>query len=603
MQGDISLVKNCVEEWIDCFSEGMVVIDRDGKVVLLNRKIHLQFSIIDIGENMYDWLIKYGVCTNWEKLKKYLSVDGKNIVGKLYYNECWYTVSFIYCLKQKYRLIVFEDSTKINNLENKVKNIADLNQQIQTFFLSHSENLYYVTDKNGNTIYFSNECLANCGVSKEYLMGKNVRDLEKKKIFYPSVITRVLESHRMEIVMQRTGKEKKFISIGIPLIDDQGDIYQIVALTQDISRKLMLANSLSVQLSEKCSSIQSYHSLITCSSVMHDVIESIKLVSAVDSTVLLEGETGTGKEIIAHLIHDNSSRKNNAFIKVNCGSISSTLIESELYGYESGAFTGAKREGKIGLIEAANGGTLFLDEINELPLDQQVKLLQVLQERFLIRVGGTKPIALNIRFIAALNQNIENLVKEKKFRKDLYYRLNVVPIQIPPLRERKEDIPLLIKHFLEKVNKKYHLNKEFSISTISMLQKYSWPGNVRELENMVERMAVIGQRDLVTNDIIPEHVIKEIMNTSNIISEKCLDGTGLNVFSVKENSTIKERGDETLPDSLTKAIEMYEENLIRKAIGKYGTAIKASKALHVNQSTFSRKVKKYGIKVISSTKI
>jgi transcriptional regulator with PAS, ATPase and Fis domain len=232
-----------------------------------------------------------------------------------------------------------------------------------------------------------------------------------------------------------------------------------------------------------------------------------KKVANTTSTVLILGESGTGKELFAHAIHNNSSRKNSSFIKVNCGAIPYELLESELFGYEEGSFTGAKKGGKIGKFKAADGGTIFLDEIAELPMNMQAKLLRVLQDREIEKIGSTKSEKVDVRVIAATNKNLEEMVDRGAFRLDLYYRLNVVSIRIPSLRERKEDIPILSKHLVDKISKEQNVNVE-SVSSKAMefLINYKWPGNVRELENILERAVnfLDGESKIMTNHLPPK---------------------------------------------------------------------------------------------------
>ena len=310
--------------------------------------------------------------------------------------------------------------------------------------------------------------------------------------------------------------------------------------------------------------------IVTCNGKMLNILALAKLVAMVNSTVLINGETGTGKEVIARYIYSSGPRAAKPFIKVNCGAISPNLVESELFGYEPGSFTGAKREGKIGLVEAANGGTLFLDEISELPLNQQVKLLQVLQERSMTRVGGTKDIKLDIRIIAATNKDLEEQVKKGEFREDLYYRLNVVPIKIPPLRERAEDIPLLIKHFLNMYNSENDRDKEFTKEAFSLMCRYSWPGNVRELVNTVERLTITTQDTLIDVEDLPDKIKGNDDDASGMI---------------QITKIVK----------LNEAVEDIERKLIKMAVEKYGSGKKAAELLGVNQSTISRKMSQYGI--------
>lgn len=288
-----------------------------------------------------------------------------------------------------------------------------------------------------------------------------------------------------------------------------------------------------------------------------------------DAPVLIMAETGCGKELIAQEIQRFSSRWNKPFIKVNCSAFPESLFESELFGYEPGSFTGASKQGKKGLFEAASGGTLFLDEIGELPMYLQAKLLRVLQEQEITRVGGTKSIGIDVRIIAATNQDLPTLVDEGKFRKDLYFRLNVLPVFLAPLRERKEDIPILAKHFLEKYSAKYEQRKDFTDSALETLCAYDWPGNVRELENIVERLVVWGTG---------EHLSRE-----DILMVTRHDRQSPLRWYAPERMTLKE------------LLEVVEEDAITKAMNRCGTTRRAAEELGLTQSTLMRRLKQYRI--------
>ena len=271
-------------------------------------------------------------------------------------------------------------------------------------------------------------------------------------------------------------------------------------------RRALEHNRMSSELTRLKDSIHkkySFENIIGQSRSMKQVIDRVKCVCETDATVLLLGESGVGKEVIANAIHYNSQRKDKPLIAVNCGAIPSHLIESELFGYEKGAFTDAK-ETKPGKFEQANDGTIFLDEIAELPLDNQVKLLRILEERKVTRLGGKKSVSVNFRLISATNQDLEELIKQGKFRLDLFYRLNIFSIIIPPLRERKEDIPLLVDFFIHKINRQLHLNIEnVSQQAIECLIKFNWPGNIRDLENAIQSAAILSQGSSIREEHLP----------------------------------------------------------------------------------------------------
>jgi len=303
---------------------------------------------------------------------------------------------------------------------------------------------------------------------------------------------------------------------------------------------------------------------------MHQIFELTLKVAKVDSNVLITGESGVGKEIIAKIIHKASPRAQKSFLQINCGAIPENLLESELFGYEGGAFTGARRKGKMGYFELSDGGALLLDEIGELPFNLQVTLLRALQEREVLRVGGTTPYKFDVRIIAATNRNLEEMVSKSLFRADLFYRLNVVPICIPPLRERKEDIIPLVIHFLEKFNSKFKTNKRFEPEVLRAFERYDWPGNVREMENVIERLVII-----VDDEIIDINHLPFIDNNQEI------QGVNIEVLS---------------PIPLQEASDILEKKLIIKALQLYGSTRKAAKALGVSHPTVIRKAQKLNIK-------
>ena len=303
---------------------------------------------------------------------------------------------------------------------------------------------------------------------------------------------------------------------------------------------------------------------------MKDLLDTVVRLAQVDSTVLISGESGTGKELIAETIHNNSARKNQPFIKINCGAISHNLLETELFGYADGAFTGAKKGGKAGYFELANGGTLLLDEISELPYNLQVNLLRVLQSQELIRVGGETTIPIDVRIIAASNLNLQELVEKNQFRKDLFYRLNVVPVDVPPLRERKEEIPVLAAHFVQVFNKKYKMEKELSPQVIDVLMDYDWPGNVRELENVIERLVVTIPGNILSREDLPAHFSK---------------------MALEQHPQITVTG--VMP--LREAVEVMEKQILEQAYSRYKVTREVAKQLEVDPSTVLRKAARYGI--------
>jgi DNA-binding NtrC family response regulator len=315
--------------------------------------------------------------------------------------------------------------------------------------------------------------------------------------------------------------------------------------------------------------------LVGASEPIQPVMEFVRKVADSDSTVMIQGESGTGKELVARMLHFNSLRKDRPLVPVNCGAIPENLLESELFGHEKGAFTGATHA-RMGRFELANGGTIFLDEIGEMSLPLQVKLLRVLQEREFERVGGNRTIHVDVRIVAATNQDLETLVEEKRFRKDLFYRLNVIPIVIPPLRERRSDIPLLIDHFLTRFNQTKHTEiSNLAPDALHLLTEYDWPGNIRELENMIERLVVLKKRGVLSIGDLPDKICRKSSGTE--LKEQFIrfSEDGIN---------------------LSREVEQYEKHLIMEALRKAnGVTSRAAQLLQLNRTTLVEKLKRKGV--------
>ncbi|OAT81691.1 sigma 54-interacting transcriptional regulator [Desulfotomaculum copahuensis] len=466
---------------------------------------------------------------------------------------------------------VLQDISELEMISDELRTVQLINKELNTI-IDFSADGIVVADSSGIILKVNNAYLEIMGISQEVLIGKSVKWLVEKGYLSESVILKVLQSRKSETVALRLNTGKEIILTGTPIYDEEGNIYRVVANVRDLTE----LNCLREQLKEARGLTMKYLSEMEkyrLDKILEDVVYQSKemcvkiemaiKVAQVDSTVLLLGESGVGKEVIAEIIHKSSNRSKGPFVKVNCASIPNELIESELFGYEGGAFTGAYKDGRFGFFELANGGTIFLDEIGEVPLDIQPKLLRVLQEQEIYRIGGRKPIKLNIRVIAATNRDLEDMIKVGKFRQDLFYRLNVVSILIPPLRQRRDDIPALIHHFLNKFNRKYSLNKKISSRLISKLIHYDWPGNIRELENTIERMVILSSDDLIDTD-------NELLNSD-------------------EKQVISSFKNLNLHDVLRET----EKNLILQVYNECRSTHKAAQILGVNQSTIVRKLHKY----------
>jgi PAS domain S-box-containing protein len=455
-------------------------------------------------------------------------------------------------------------------------------RELEAIFDSSFDEIF-VTDGQGVCLRVNKASERFYGLPPSALIGRNVADLEREGIFTPAVTLMVLRERRLIRMVQTTRTGRRTVVTANPVFDEQGNIIRVVANARDVTDILELKGQLqeleeryTVELAELRQEVTRLPGLVIQSPAMRRALEVVRKVADVDTTILLLGESGVGKNAIARAIHRLSTRSDGPFIEVNCGAIPETLLESELFGYESGAFTGAAKTGKPGLIEVADGGTLFLNEVGDLPAPLQVKLLHVLQERAITRVGGVRPKELDLRVIAATNHDLKLRVQEGKFRPDLFYRLNVVPLVLPPLRERQEDIPELLQQQLERLEARYGLKRRFSGAAVRLLLSYPWPGNVRELENLTERMVVTSDRELIDAAFVAE----------------TLGEAGAPPSARSTGGAIPDAG-----ISLTQAVEELERQLIADALQRYGSTHRAAAALGISQSTVVRKAQHLGLSI------
>ncbi|OPY92439.1 MAG: Transcriptional regulatory protein ZraR [Syntrophaceae bacterium PtaU1.Bin231] len=400
----------------------------------------------------------------------------------------------------------------------RLSSLIAINKELEAIIDSSYDGIW-VMDGEGVILRINKAGERISGSPARVFVGRNIRELVERGLIDQSAALLVMEKKERvtinQTVLTATGEAVLLVTAN-PVFDEEGRLVRIVTNTRDISELIRLRDQLAreKEVSRRymtelvhLRTLQNGDSgLIFRSAAMQRIAELSSRIADVDSTVLITGESGTGKEIIARLIHRLGRGDKKPFITISCGAIPEQLLESELFGYEGGSFTGARREGKPGMFELAHTGTLFLDEIGELPLRLQVKLLTSLQRKEICRVGGTKPIAVDVRIIAATNKDLGSMLKDRTFREDLYYRLMVVPIDVPPLRQRKEDIPPLVHHFLAEFNKHFGFEKTISPPVMDRLVNYDWPGNVRELKNVVERMMVMSRGGEVPPDDLPEFV-------------------------------------------------------------------------------------------------
>lgn len=435
--------------------------------------------------------------------------------------------------------------------------------------LDNIKDAIFIDDKNGITLWCNKACETLYDISKKNVVGVSAHQLEKQGIFSPSVTVRVLAEQKEVSLIHENKAGKHLLTTGIPIFNDKDDITQIITTSKDITELNHLQKELE-RVQRKLNTLTPPHKygdeeIVAVSQSMYNVLLLAKRLADVDSTVLITGESGVGKGLIARYLHKNGHRKDKPMVTVNCGAIPENLMESELFGYERGAFTGSRVEGKVGLFEEAEGGTIFLDEISELPLNLQVKLLQVIQEREYKKVGGVKGIPTDVRVISATNQELRTLVEQGEFREDLYYRLNVVPINVPPLRERTEDILPLVHTTLYNLNQKLSEDKVISSEALAILLTYQWPGNAREVENIIERLVITTREEVVLPENLPPYILQASQQNKN----------------------------QKIGKSLQEVLEITEKEMLIETMKNHTTTRTMAKALGISQPTVVRKMAKY----------
>lgn len=437
----------------------------------------------------------------------------------------------------------------------------------------------FVCDHKGTVLYMNPASQFLTGRLKENIIGREISELVKDGTISKSVTTRVLKEKKICKIIQRVSNGKDLLIVGTPIFDEKDEIKYVLTTAQDVAELNSINNNLLQEnmdlqnqmrvLSSLKKDYMSMDNMIYVGDVYESIINMLMKVAPLDVIVLIQGETGTGKEGIAKMVHQLSNRSNGPFVKINCGLIPENLFESELFGYEEGSFTGAAKGGKTGKIELANNGTLFLDEIGELPLSVQVKLLDFLQEKTITKIGGHKKIPVNTRIVAATHRDLKAMSEKGSFRQDLYYRLEVFPVHIPPLREWGDDIIHLAQFFLYQCNKKYHRFKSFRHDIMLPLKQYDWPGNIRELEHIIERLFIFEDGNELTGEDL-----SKLITTKEELS---------NLIHCSEIIPMKEAKSE------------LEKQLLTKAYSTYASSYKVAEALKIDQSTVIKLKKKHNL--------
>ena len=474
---------------------------------------------------------------------------------------------------------VFQHLKKFEDIATELESMKALAAELQGIFENSYDGIY-ITDGDGNTLRVNKAYERITGLKREDLLHRNMKDIVEHGLISESLTFKIKETGIPMTITQKIHGEKEILVSGVPIFTDEGKLSRVITSVRDMSelnqireqleKSKQLASRYEQELKELRSSQIETPDFVSKSKNMNAIIELAMRVAKVDSTVLIQGESGVGKEIVANLIHQNSPRaKTGSFIKINCSAIPSELLESELFGYEAGAFTGAKKGGKPGMFELAHKGTLFLDEIGTISAELQVKLLRVIQFNEIQPLGGVETRKVNIRLLAATSKNLEKLMQEKKFREDLYYRLKVVPIRVPPLRERKDDIFPLTIFYLDKFNQEYQMAKKVSNAAMEAMTHYSWPGNVRELRNLIERLIVTSVDDMIDRSDLPA--------------------------SITQNDSFSTELEKTSGDSLKEILDLTEKAILMRAFKEYKTTRKVGKYLKISQSAVMRKIKKHNL--------
>ena len=435
----------------------------------------------------------------------------------------------------------------------------------------------FISDISGVTLYVNKMYEQLTGLRQDRVVGKNVRSLVEEGVFDHVLNPQIVRTGKPATHVQQLKDGKKLVLSGFPVFDETGAIRLVVTFARDIS---LLANlqervdgqrRLIDQINEQLAHMAEERrpeAPVFASPVMGEVMSLLERFAASDATVLILGETGSGKDVFARLTHSLSRRRDRVLLKVDCGGISESLTESELFGYAPGAFTGASSKGKAGYFEIADGGTVFLDEVGELPLPMQTRLLRVLQDGEIMRVGSSSPRKVDVRIIAATNRNLAECVESGTFRRDLYYRLNVATVRIPSLRDRPEDIRPLAEHFLNQYTARYHKGLAFMDVTLDMMAAYAWPGNVRELQNMVHSLVITLNGPLISPKDLPAQI------------------SGMRFENAACSMEIP-----TTPQPLREIMGKMERDFLLKAVAMYGSVQKVAEIFQVNRSTIFRKLK------------
>jgi PAS domain S-box-containing protein len=571
------------EDIFNTTSNGVLVTDTQGRLTHINRQAEriLDFSSRQhVGQYISDLLPLTGpqviACLE----------SGVPNLGHLIKGQVVDLVLFITPIRSsggrlKGAVCTFQEMGQFETSARKLESYQQLNRELAAIFDASSDGLW-VCDHNGKVINVNRASARLNGIKTEEIIGQNIAELVACGLFDRSVTLEVIETRRQVSIMQYVKRTNRYLlATGTPVFDARGDLHIVVVNERDMTqlnvmrKKLEQTQMVTEKIRDELTELRLMElkdpSIIAESKEMREVLAvALKLARLDASNILILGESGTGKGMMARFIHKNGRRAKKPFIPINCAALPESLLEAELFGYERGAFTGAREQGKAGLFELAHQGTLFLDEIGDLPLTLQAKLLKYLDDHEIMRLGGLKPRIIDGTLIAATNRDIEGLVKRRQFREDLFFRLNAFTLQIPALRQRPEDIFELIQHYLAQYSQTYRTRGKLMPETLAKLQNYVFPGNVRELKNLIKRAVVVGESEML------DGFLKQSLEAAH--------------SSGKPDAYAGPGG-----PRLSDEINAFEKQLLRRAVRQCRTTRELSAALGISQPTAVRKMKKYGL--------
>lgn len=572
-------IKEELAEILECAHNGVVIVDRTGRIAVFNesaRSLSGLSKAETIGRHIAEFFpeswrdMELIISDKTAQVGKKVAIGSSNVIANRNAIVKGGQVMGV--------LSIFQSALELETLAADLEAYKHLSEELDVIINSSHDGLW-ISDAQGKTLRVNPASAKFAGIKPEEAVGMKMADLVAAGYFDRSATLEVLKRGSAVSFMQTQKDGKRILVTGNPVYDEAGKIRLVVVNARDLSAlnrlqaELEASQDLNRQYRRQVSELHHRHrlesELIIRSAAMERIFDTALRVSQVDTTVLIDGESGVGKGLLANVIHQASARKDGPMMRVDCGAIPESLIEAELFGYVKGAFTGALDNGKPGYFELANGGTLFLDEVGELPLKVQARLLRFLEGGEMVRLGSTTTCKIDTRIIAATNRDLKQMVAEKKFRKDLFFRLSVVPIRIPPLRQRLEDIPPLVNHFLNIFNEKCSTEKRVSPVVVDNLCNYHFPGNVRELANLMERLVVLSKNDVIEMSDLPAS-IRQARVTS------CLPGV---------------LGQWNLP----RAVSQLESEMILEALKTFDSQREAARQLGIDPSTLSRKIKRHNL--------